>query len=436
MRKLSFNTILKLDIHKFTRAIQYRTPTDKESIRRTINYLTIATTVAVAIILLSSYFFELEKTYIVLCLTVLLLFYGLLLVNKHIKGNWANYYGTIFLPLGINTIAIIVGGNFGENSAATAIIIFTYYLFENKPKERSLIIIYNIILHAFTITYISLYPPILDNVSNHIDDALVFVVVLGWIFLVLDQNAYSRNKLVNRLKAKNQDLIQTTEELERFTHVATHDLKSPLRTIISFSALLKAKIEQEEYDDIPSYLDYIRGAAKQMNILINDILQLSKISKNADIPIEEIDLNNILDKVLSSLQGEINAKNVKIESKPLPIYQGRPNEFILLFKNIIHNGIKYNDQEIPKIKIWHTTTNEKILIHFQDNGIGIDAKYFDYIFEYFKRLHTSDKYEGSGIGLGICQKLAEHYGGTMSVQSEVDKGSIFTLELPKVSEIH
>jgi len=419
-----------IDTKKLALPIQSRMLTDRAAIKRSINQMTILTIILCIIVLLSAIYLQLDFIYLFCSVLLTAMFAGLVLINIFNKIKWANYIAIIVLPIGVNAVTLIGGGDFGDTYIMIAITIYSYYLIKNDRTIKFILITYNIVLHVSVLIYISIYPPNLPNVTNHLDNAAIFVMVLGWIAIVLRRNAYKRNRLVDRLQIKNEDLLQSTEELERFTYIASHDLKSPLRNIISFSDLLDFKIKRKKYEEIPEYLEYITSGAEQMSALLNDIMEIADLSKNEKVQKENMDLNSILDKVLTNLTQEIAENNVEIEKNQLPSYMIRESEFILVFQNLIQNGIKYNGSKNPKIKIWHTENEGSIHIKFKDNGIGMDEKYHETIFQFFKRLHSNDKYEGTGIGLGVCQKIIKNYNGKIVVESEINKGSTFTISLP------
>jgi len=229
---------------------------------------------------------------------------------------------------------------------------------------------------------------------------------------------------------QNKVLASKNEELERFNYIASHDLKSPLRNIHSFAGLLERDLERGEKEDLLEYLDFIKANAKHMSVLINDILAVSKINKEGDKEKDWVDLDSLLEQVKENLKVEIEGKSVQVNSEKLPEYLCNESQFLVLFQNLIQNGIKYNEHPEPNVNIWSSEENGQLHLHFQDNGIGIEEEYHEYIFEYFKRLHTVDEYEGTGIGLGLCKKIVQAYEGEIVVVSEKDEGSTFTMKLP------
>ena len=169
-----------------------------------------------------------------------------------------------------------------------------------------------------------------------------------------------------------------------------------------------------------------------MHYLVSDILELSLINIESKEQREWTDLNDVIEKSISNLQQEISEKEAVVNIPDLPVYLCNSVEFVLVFQNIIQNSIKYNKSKTPTVNVRAEQTKNQLFIHFEDNGIGIEEKYFDRIFEFFKRLHTQKAYKGTGMGLGLCKKIVQSYNGDISVQSKVGEGSVFTIQLPHI----
>ena len=144
-----------------------------------------------------------------------------------------------------------------------------------------------------------------------------------------------------------------------------------------------------------------------------------------------VDLNEVMDYVKNTLSIEIKSKGAKITYSKLPSYYCYSTQMKLVFQNIIQNGIKYNNSKNPHIEVWSESKADSITLFFRDNGIGVEEEFHDTIFKFFKRLHTKQDYDGSGIGLGVCKKIINRLEGTISIESEKGKGSTFIVELPK-----
>ena len=172
----------------------------------------------------------------------------------------------------------------------------------------------------------------------------------------------------------------------------------------------------------------VEGAARMQNLII-DLLEYSKVGTGDNEP-KSIDCEFILNKVLFDIKTVIKENNATIFHDPLPEVMADSIQLVQVFQNMILNGIKYHSEETPKV---HNSAEKKAsewIFSVQDNGIGIDPQYSERIFEIFKRLHSKERYPGTGIGLAICKKIVERHGGRIWVESELGKGSIFYFTLP------
>ena len=235
-------------------------------------------------------------------------------------------------------------------------------------------------------------------------------------------------KTQNALKEINTDLEkrvqERTKELEQFVYVASHDLQEPLRTISNFVGLIEEEYFGKLDKDMDQNLRFIVTAASNMQNLIKDLLDISRIGTTSTF--EAVDCNDILKEVTAELGISIKESNTKITSSILPVLRGNKIELKQLFQNLISNAIKFRKKNaIPKIEI---TGEEKVTgYHFtiKDNGIGIEELYKDRIFIIFQRLHTSAEYPGTGIGLATCKKIVARHNGEIWVESKPGEGSSF-----------
>lgn len=231
------------------------------------------------------------------------------------------------------------------------------------------------------------------------------------------------------LEFKNNELAKSNKDLESFTYIASHDLQEPLRKLQTFVMLLEERIDDPK--QVLTYLKRIYSSAGRMSNLIHDILQYSQLS--AKTTFEPINLSDLLGQVVSELEMEIADKKATVNVAQLPIIDGAGRQLQQLFSNLVTNSLKYTTA-IPVIAISSEiiTENgiEKTRIYFKDNGIGFDGKYSDQIFDLFKRLHSKSEYEGTGIGLSICKRIAEQHGGSITAKSAPGEGAEFIVTLP------
>ena len=232
------------------------------------------------------------------------------------------------------------------------------------------------------------------------------------------------------LKKVNEMLEQSNNELERFAYIASHDLKTPLRNIISFLSLIERRLKGNADASIKEYFTFAKSNAKQMHYLIQDVLEFSKIESGTDIIKEKVDLNESLLLVTQNLQESMVRKNSEIFSNHLPVVEGNSVHLMQLLQNLIGNGFKYNESTQPKVEINYDQKDQKHFFSIKDNGIGIEPEYHSQIFEMFKRLHNNGEYQGTGIGLSICKKIVDRMKGDIWVESQLGEGTTFHFTFP------
>lgn len=244
-------------------------------------------------------------------------------------------------------------------------------------------------------------------------------------------NANLEGKVAMRtkeLQEANNTLIEANQELERFAYIASHDLKEPLRNIMGFLTLIQRRTSQNLDSDTKEYIQYVITNAKQMNSLITDVLEFSKLN-SSKMAFTMVNINEVIHKINHSLHNTLQEKNAVIETDKLPSIQGNGNQLFLVFKNLIENGIKYNKSEQPTVTIaCQQYTEKRVLFIIKDNGIGIPQEYHHQIFDMFKRLHSRMEYDGTGIGLAICKKIISRHQGKIWLESEVGQGSTFFIQ--------
>jgi signal transduction histidine kinase len=238
------------------------------------------------------------------------------------------------------------------------------------------------------------------------------------------------NEKTNSLKIANKNLTETNKELEAFTYVAAHDLMTPLRSITTFTGLLKKKSKVDIDEKTAEYFSHIEKSSKWMSDLIEDLLIFTKLEKES-YNFENVKVSTIIEDVKSHLQSQIKLKNAVINlnsnTKEIQVDNKKIKQ---LLQNIISNAIKYSKEDIQAIVDIDITKMEKFTqFKIKDNGIGIEKKYHEVIFDPFKRLHSKDQIEGTGIGLYICKKIVTNIGGTIKLESSTD-GTTFYITLP------
>ena len=237
------------------------------------------------------------------------------------------------------------------------------------------------------------------------------------------------HRRTQELEKSNADLKKSNREMERFNHIASHDLKEPLRNIISFTRLLEMRLKNQDDTVADEYLSFVVTNAKQMNTLIEDVLEFSKVS-DKEVVLEDVDLSKIFQQVVTTLQPLMEEKTVNILCESLPTIRSNSAQIYILMRNLIENGIIYNNHPTPIIEVDYKVKNQHHLISITDNGVGIDRDYHQQIFDMFKRLQNRQESKGSGLGLSVCKKIAQRLNGDILVESIPNEGSTFTIKIP------
>ncbi len=222
-------------------------------------------------------------------------------------------------------------------------------------------------------------------------------------------------------------LEYSNEDLQRFAHVASHDLREPVRMVSSYIQLLEKNLEGKMTDTDRVYINFVKDGAHRMDGLIRDLLEYSKVTKETNY--SPVDLPAVLHKVQHNLHELIKERNATITCDELPVVPADETLMIQLFQNLISNGIKYNTSAQPQVAVRYRQEADYAVFVVSDNGIGIPEQFRHKVFEIFQRLHSRQEYSGSGIGLSICKRIIEHFGGSIRVEQNASGGSdfIFTL---------
>jgi len=262
---------------------------------------------------------------------------------------------------------------------------------------------------------------LLETIKTPMRDASgVLIGVLG-----IARDITARRQTEDSLESANQ-------HLEQFAHVASHDLREPLRTVNSYVALLERRYGGHLDDEGQQFMKYIRDAAQRADRMVLDLLEFSQLARSAE-PFVAVPMGEVVEAATAALARPRNEAGAEIAvTTELPVVMGSRVELTRLLQHLIGNAIKYRHPERrPNVTISCRRHPEGWLFAVADNGIGIEAAYFDSIFAIFQRLHTRERYEGNGIGLAICKKVVEHHNGRIWVESVPDQGSTFLFTLPE-----
>jgi PAS domain S-box-containing protein len=226
------------------------------------------------------------------------------------------------------------------------------------------------------------------------------------------------------------ELKQSNADLEQFAYISSHDLQEPLNTAASFAKLLARKYQTQLDTEGNEFIDFIVNATDRMKVLIRSLLDYSKINSSGKL-LEPTDLTLVLAQVQENLKATIVESGTQITVEPMPVVQAVPLQMVQLFQNLLGNAIKFKGPLPPVIDIRMKEGENHYLFLVEDNGIGMDMKYTNKIFQVFQRLHSRDEYEGAGIGLATCKRIVERHGGLIWVDSKPGKGSVFYFTIRK-----
>lgn len=279
----------------------------------------------------------------------------------------------------------------------------------------------------------TLFPITLSVSEVKLNDRIIFT---GIVHDITEQKI-----IEEKLRRHAAALERSNSDLQDFAYVSSHDLQEPLRKIQSFGDRLQTREAENLTETGKDYLERMLNAASRMQRLISDLLSFSRVTSQAKA-FAEVNLNEILKEVLSDLEVSLEKTKTHIDAEKLPTIQGEPTHMRQLFQNLISNAIKFRKDGVdPLIKIYskniqkkdHLTStpgDQMVELYFEDNGIGFNEKYLDKIFNIFQRLE-GQKYEGSGVGLAICRKIAMHHGGDITAKSIPGQGATFIVTLAK-----
>lgn len=263
------------------------------------------------------------------------------------------------------------------------------------------------------------------------------------IYMAMMQDITVQKRAEQAIRDHALALERSNQELQNFAYVASHDLQEPLRKIMAFGDRLASHNGADLDEKGLDYLARMRNAAERMRLLISSLLAYSRVESKAQ-PLQPVELKDVLSDVLSDLESRIAETQGEVLVDELPRVDADPVQMHQLLQNLIANGLKFRSpDETPRVEVRckilpygdpealpNVDVEQTCLIQVKDNGIGFDNKYLDRIFNIFQRLHGRDQYEGSGIGLAICRKIAERHKGVLEADGQSGVGAIFTLKIP------
>ncbi len=253
------------------------------------------------------------------------------------------------------------------------------------------------------------------------------VRMLGAVIDVTESKAVAES-----LAQANEELRRANEDLHQFAYSASHDLKEPLRMVALYTQFLKRRYADRLDQEALEYIDFAVDGARRMDRLVHDLLEYTQaVHMDDDSPIRPVDVQLIFDQTVGNLHASIEESRATITNSKLPVIVWRETHAMQVMQNLIGNALKYRrNGQAPIIHVSAESSGKIWQFAVRDNGIGVDAQYHERIFGIFKRLHGNDKYEGTGIGLAICQKVIERNGGKIWIESVLNHGSTFYFTCP------
>nr|WP_312912591.1 ATP-binding protein [Natronosalvus caseinilyticus] len=247
------------------------------------------------------------------------------------------------------------------------------------------------------------------------------------------QDITERRQRERRLEEVVEKLEESNERLEQFAYAASHDLQEPLRMVSSYLQLLEHRYADSLDEDAQEFIAFAVDGADRMRAMIDGLLEYSRVDTRGE-SLEPVDLDSVFSDVYQDLHVKIEEHDAEITAEGLPHVIGDAEQLRQLFQNLLDNAIEYSGDLPPRVhvSVEQTDNGDERVISVSDGGIGIDPEQADRVFEVFESLHSQDEYDGTGIGLALCERIVERHGGDIWVESEPGEGATFSFTLPAV----
>lgn len=246
--------------------------------------------------------------------------------------------------------------------------------------------------------------------------------------VIVFRDITERRQAEEDLEKALADLARSNKDLEQFAYAVSHDLQAPLRSMSGFAQLLDGNYKGRLDEEADKYIDFIVGGAARMQRMIEDILAFSRVGTRGG-QFSEVDFEAVLSQAVENLRSSVEESGAVVTHDALPTLKADQSQMVLLLQNLLGNAMKFTAGP-PRVHVSAAMKGREWVFCVRDNGIGIDPKQFDRLFALFQRLHTSEEYPGTGVGLAICKKIVNRHGGRIWIESEPGKGSQFYFTVP------
>jgi light-regulated signal transduction histidine kinase (bacteriophytochrome) len=259
---------------------------------------------------------------------------------------------------------------------------------------------------------------------------MINALVLALAWMTTRQEMHTRRQLEGMLRHDAQELTALNEELEAFSYSVSHDLRAPLRHISGFADLLRQQLGGQLDEKARRYLSVIRESSHHMGVLIDELLAFARVGR-AELQRSQVDLAALVQTVIRNLHARVEGRDVQWQIGALPGVQADAGLLRQVWANLIDNALKYTrSRSRAVIEIGSTPQDGELLFYVRDNGVGFDPQYAGKLFGVFQRLHQTEEFEGTGIGLANVRRVIQKHGGRTWAEGQVDAGATFYFTLP------